>query len=65
MRQELSHMGPSAPVEMLRTARKAVRVELVLDSGDVLEARVLEVNKAGLALVTVKPSGRNHNSNHP
>lgn len=46
----------SGPVETLRAARKAGRVELELDSGDTLEAGVLEVNKAGLALIVVKRS---------
>jgi hypothetical protein len=30
-------------------------VELELESGEILEASVLEVNKIGLALIAVKP----------
>jgi hypothetical protein len=45
----------NGPVEMLRAARRAGRVELELESGEILEASVLEVNKVGLALIAVKP----------
>jgi hypothetical protein len=45
----------SGPVEILRKARAARRVNLELDDGTKLPATMLEVNRAGMALVSIDP----------
>jgi hypothetical protein len=45
----------SGPVEILRKARKARRVDLELDDGTKLVAAMLEVNQSGMALVAFDP----------
>jgi hypothetical protein len=45
----------SGPVEILRKARAERRVNLELDDGTKLPTTVLEVNRAGIALLAIDP----------
>ena len=45
----------SGPVEILRKARTARRVNLELDDGTKLVATIWEVNQSGMALVAFDP----------
>ena len=45
----------SGPLEVLRKARMARRVDLELDDGTNLVATMLEVNQSGMALVAFDP----------
>jgi hypothetical protein len=44
----------SGPVDVLRAARRAKRVQIELEGGDIVEAGILQINRTGLALITVR-----------
>jgi hypothetical protein len=46
------------PVEVLRAARRAKRVQIELDGGEIVEAGILQINRTGLALITVRQPNR-------